>query len=167
MARRRNTQNTQDWREEHEDLISWLDAQDDDSHDFIFSMKEALARWGALTPKQTAAIEKWRTRSIEREQTREQETDRFGVRPALPEGHRAIEGLVISTKWKDTRYGPAYKMLILEDDGNKVFGTVPANLPHSAEIVNERIFLVATVTRSDRDEHFGFFSRPTGAELLR
>ena len=159
-----------EWRSQNVDMIAWLDAQGENAHSFIVSMRESISKWGRLTERQTNAVANWRA-GAERRKAREIENEkRLETAPPLVEGRRSIEGVVISTKWKDTQYGSVLKMLVEEDDGNRVFGTVPQSIHMafslSEDIARLRVRLVGTVTRSDKDEHFGFFGKPTNAEVL-
>jgi hypothetical protein len=55
------------------------------------------------------------------------------------------------------------KMLVVTDTGWKVWGTMPAALDVDR---GARVRFTATVKPSDDDPHFGFFSRPTKAQVL-
>jgi hypothetical protein len=171
MARRQITQKQREeriegnveWRLHHIELLSWLFSQGEEAHPFLRSMQEAVQQWGALTPKQEAAVEKWHAKDSDRQAEKQISEDA----PALTEGRRLIVGEVISAKQKYTsRYGGAVtKITVALDDGNKVWGTMPSALSEDA-IKGERISFTATVTPSDRDEHFGFFKRPSEGEYV-
>lgn len=98
-----------------------------------------------------------------------------------PEGRMAIEGEVVSVKWKDSDYGGSLKMTVKTDDGYLVWGSVPSVLCSIKTIIGEgedswvtykdvgrgdRVRFTGTVTPSDTDKKFGFFKRPAKAELL-
>lgn len=87
------------------------------------------------------------------------------VVPPLVEGRREITGIVVSTKAKDSQYGTQYKMLVEEDDGNRVFGTIPRSIDGEVWDTRRefRVSFTAEVTVSKDDENFGFFKRPTKA----
>jgi hypothetical protein len=170
MARTRKTQDERveanvEWRLHHIELLSWLFSQGEDAHPFLRSMQDAVQQWGALTAKQQAAVEKWQAKSIQRA---EADSEISEVAPALREGRYEMTGEILSTKWKhSTRYGAeSFKMTVKLQDGNKVWGSVPAVLTEDThEIEGCVVIFTAEVTRSDRDEHFGFFRRPTGARF--
>lgn len=84
-----------------------------------------------------------------------------GVR--VPTGRVEVVGEVVSTRFVDNDFGGTLKMLVLMDSGVKVWGSVPRAI--SPERGN-RVRFTATVTPSDDDPVFGFYSRPTKAELL-
>lgn len=81
-----------------------------------------------------------------------------------PEGRIAITGIVLAFKLQSSQFGDTLKMLVQDDRGFRVWGSVPKSLD-DAEREN-RITFTATVTASDRDAKFGFFKRPTKAEIL-
>lgn len=140
--------------------------------DFLDSLRGRLLRYGELTERQLAAL----TRRVERlrreEARRAARAEALANTPPVPEGRRTIKGVVVSTKIIDGDYGTTYKMLVQEDDGNRVFGTIPAaiNTGEAWQAMQEpmkvRVRFDAKVERSERDEHFGFFSRPTKARLM-
>ena len=98
-----------------------------------------------------------------------------------PEGRMVIEGEVVSVKWKDSDYGGSLKMTVKTDHGYLVWGSVPSTLCSMETIVSDgedswteyrdvgrgdRVRFTGTVTPSDTDKKFGFFKRPTKAELI-
>lgn len=108
----------------------------------------------------------------------------------VAEGRAAITGKVVSTKWHESQYGETLKMVVQDDRGFRVWGTVPQALmpsnyfdenggyhhehgvgcggPDSNHEMDEpiRVTFTATVTASDDDETFGFYKRPAKAEVL-
>lgn len=116
------------------------------------------------------------------------------AQPVVTGNGVVIEGKVLSTKYVDSEYGGALKMLVLDDRHFKVWGSVPSAissvpLPEDDEDrrVNaeraakgwdpihtnfrglahgDRVRFTANVEASDDDETFGFFKRPRLAELL-
>lgn len=80
------------------------------------------------------------------------------------EGRIDIAGKVLSTKWQESLYGDTLKMLVLDDRGFKVWGTVPAAIDDVER--GNRVAFTASVERSDDDETFGFYKRPVKAELI-
>lgn len=153
--------------------------------EFVNDVKGKFRRYGSLSEKQVACI----LRSKEREETFEQrkaeEAAVLATVAPLEEGRREIEGEVLSTKWQDSDFGGSLKMLVKQDDGNKLWGSVPGNLAdltishteldestggydviEGIELKGARVKFTAAVERSRDDEHFGFFKRPTKAEVL-
>ena len=80
-----------------------------------------------------------------------------------PTGRVAITGEVLSTKWQDSAYGRSLKMLVKDDRGFKVWGSVPSSMNPNR---GDRITFMAAVQPSQDDEKFGFFKRPTKAMFL-
>lgn len=120
--------------------------------DFGKDLRERLDEFGALTERQTAAALR-----IAAEKATE---------PApspVVEGRIEIVGKVSTTKWVDNAYGGALKMLVLDDRGFKVWGTVPSALEVEQ---GYRVGFTATVTASTDDESFGWYKRPSKAEVL-
>lgn len=97
-------------------------------------------------------------RKAERERERANE-----VRVPCPIGRVTVIGKVVSTDAKDTAYGTRYVMTVRDDSGFTVWGSQPTALSVS---VGDRIEFTASVERSERDECFGFYKRPTKARLL-
>jgi hypothetical protein len=97
-------------------------------------------------------------RKAERERERADE-----VRVPCPIGRVTIVGKVVSVDEKDTDFGTRYVMTVRDDSGFVVWGSQPSALDPS---VGDRIEFTASVERSDRDECFGFFKRPSKARLL-
>jgi hypothetical protein len=89
-----------------------------------------------------------------------------------------IEGLVLSVKTQDNGYQVRRVMTVVDDRGFKVWGSVPSALNFSGgynaegeRIVVEakrgdRVTFTARVEPSDSDPTFGFYKRPTKAEIL-
>jgi len=88
--------------------------------------------------------------------------DVTGRTPA-PEGRVTITGEVLTVKLIDGYYGSTLKMLIGDDSGYRVWGTVPAAIDPER---GDRVTLTATVSPSDDDPTFGFYKRPTKAALI-
>ena len=77
-----------------------------------------------------------------------------------PTGRVAITGDVLTTKLQEGYYGDTWKMLIKDDRGFKVWGSIPSSLDVSR---GDRVTFMAAVEPSEDDEKFGFFKRPTKA----
>lgn len=83
------------------------------------------------------------------------------LEPVVPvvEGKQQITGEVLSVKTQYNDFGSRLVMTVKDDRGFKVWGSVPASLPNLER--GDRVVFSATVEKSDRDESFGFFKRPT------
>lgn len=87
---------------------------------------------------------------------------------SCPSGKQVIKGKIITTKWVESPfYGHSgtLKMLVRDDRGFKVWGTMPASL-QNAETTTEEVTFTATVEPSQDDPNFGFYSRPTKASYV-
>ena len=78
-------------------------------------------------------------------------------------GRVTITGVVAKRYSRDTDWGTQFKMIVLDDRGFKVCGTEPSAL-YAEE--GDRVTFTATVEASPTDNTFGFFKRPTKAEVL-
>lgn len=135
---------------------------------FVHSLAWKLEKYGSLSEKQVAAIQ----RGLDRAKARQAEAEALKTADPLAEGRYEIEGEVVSIKSGSTDYGSWTKMLVKLADGNKVFGSIPDALwsipdgPGTRMVGRgDRVTFTARVERSGDDEHFGFFSRPTKAGL--
>lgn len=130
-------------------------------NNFYSDLLEKLEKFGKLSEGQMEAVE----RNMEKDNQRSAERDARIEREAamdktpVPEGRQEIGGEVISSKWKDTPYGQSLKMLVLDDRGFKVYGSVPSAATDEVK-TGVRISFIASVERSEDDEYFGFFKRP-------
>lgn len=96
------------------------------------------------------------------------------VRVPCLTGRIVVSGTVVSTDTKENDYGVRHVMTVRDDRGFVVWGTEPSKvlLPNGQPSgvylsVGDRIEFTATVEQSDRDECFGFFSRPSKAKVLQ
>ena len=78
------------------------------------------------------------------------------------EGRQVINGVVLAIKRQESEWGSVLKMLVQDDRGFRVWGTVPSSLDTNRE---DHITFTATVTQSDKDTKFGFFKRPAKAQV--
>lgn len=130
-----------------------------------------------LTDNQISALR----RSVE--QAAEREAHK-GENPVV-EGRIEIHGTIISTKEDDGMYGTTYKMLVEDERGFRVFGSIPQSFWDEVAFLGSyrksawgetdgvmtklkgmEVRFTATVEKSDKDESFGFFKRPTKASVV-
>ena len=69
----------------------------------------------------------------------------------------------MAVKIVETDFGDTAKMLVQHNDGWKVWGTVPGNF---RDVKGENVRFEARVIISNDDPKFGFYSRPTKAEVV-
>lgn len=133
-----------------------------------------LHRFGSLSEKQLAAVR----RGLERDAAEAEKQARALAAGAFTGGKLDVEGTVVSTKWVESQYGSAKKMLLELDDGRRLWGTVAASL-ETQELGDDgeylgstllsqgdRVAFTATVEASQDDATFGFFKRPTKARVV-
>lgn len=119
------------------------------------SLAETVASTGTLTDKQLAAAERIAAERAE------------APAPApVVVGRGPVTGKVISHKLHENAYGLTFKMTVQDDRGFRVHGSVPAALDTAEFADGIRVTFTATVTASEDDETFGFYSRPTKASVL-
>jgi hypothetical protein len=123
-------------------------------------------QYGKLSPKQAALVERLYAESQKAPELEPETAD-------VIEGRIEITGVVLGFKWVDNpfRYGDAQtqKMIVRDDRGFKVFGTVPNRIDgidgYSVLAKGQRIQFTAQVERSGDDSTFGFFKRPASAKV--
>ena len=93
---------------------------------------------------------------------KEKEEAIYEAAEPVPTGRVAITGTVLGTKAQETRFGTVFRMLVQDDRGFKVYGSIPASLPNPK---GRTVTFMAAVEPSDDDPKFGFFKRPTKAEF--
>ncbi len=87
-----------------------------------------------------------------------------------PEGRQVITGTVVSVKSHENMYGVTLKMTVKVETPEGTWlawGTVPSALmTGDCELRGKVVEFTGTLTRSDRDEHFAFFKRPSKAKKV-
>ena len=98
---------------------------------------------------------------------------------SVPVGKVIVEGVVVSTRLVESEYGSTLKMKVTTDAGWSVWGSVPKSLLGYCEWdddyvqrwvagaeIGDRVRFTATIEPSADDRLFGFFKRPTKAEII-
>lgn len=122
--------------------------------DFGVSLRAALAERGSLTENQVAAAYRVAAEVADR-----------GEAAPVVEGRGTVTGTVRSVKVAYTDFGDTLKMIVEDDRGFRVYGTVPAAIADDVE-TGARVEFVARTVASDDDKTFGFFSRPSKARMV-
>lgn len=130
---------------------------------FVLRLAEKFRYEGFLTEGQQAAVVKAIAESKARNASRAAEKE--AAAPCFT-GKGVIEGEIVKAEYKvNEQYGTgATKAVIRTDAGFVVYGTIPRRMDTegpSSELKGRRVRIAATFEPSDRDEKFGFFSRPT------
>lgn len=122
-----------------------------------------------------APLPEWATEMIERiaEEKRNPAPEYVKI-PCVGGNDQKIIGKIIGKKWHGASYSynsysESLKVLIEEDRGFKVWGTLPSKLLDELggeeNVIGSRIEFVANCTPKIDDEYFGFFSRPKKAKV--
>lgn len=139
-------------------------------HYIVQDIRGKLFQYGSISERQEALVLKIAREEAERAVLRAEAAEKLANAPVLPEGRYEIEGVVISTKSKPgfAYNQTVYKMLVELADGNRVWGTIPRAIEDDVWGTSRTVTVkfTAAVQRSDDDEHFGFFSRPTKPEVV-
>jgi hypothetical protein len=175
---------------EHPTLEALLGDRYDGAYGFMADMRAALER-GDMTPRQIEAA----TDAVERDAARDRARDeRDAARAALAaagvkvtEGRRVLEGEIVRVSSKESYFGyqerTVWQIMVKLADGCTVMGTLPEGIRptsytggeatdegswawHMAQLVGKTVRFTGTVKPSDRDETFGFYTRPTKAALV-
>lgn len=137
---------------EHEGLADALAAL---PGDFGASLRASLATKGTLTEKQVAAAFRVAGEVTEREEK---------AAPVV-EGRGVITGTVRSIKSVDTDFGTTFKIVVEDDRGFRLYGTVPNVILDDVE-AGSRVEFTARAEASKNDPAFGFYSRPSKARIV-
>lgn len=143
---------------------------------FYFDLLHKANRNGELSERQVAAALRGKDRDEAFAAKRAAEA---AATTNVIEGRIEVTGEVIKVAFKENDFGGKTVMTVKDDRGFKVWGTVPRNLLPSRFYdehgmyqetkgieKGDRVCFTATVTTSDRDSTFGFFSRPSKARAL-
>lgn len=159
--------------EANSDLAFMADKDYEHTNSFVADVSRKLRQYGELSERQVAAVRKSIVRDAEYAARKAAEVPEVLV--PVVEGKQVITGEVLTVKWQESFYGGSLKMLVKDDRGFKVWGTVPKSLDFhaydeaqsSVAAKGDKVSFTATVTKSDDDESFGFFSRPTKGTIIQ
>jgi hypothetical protein len=131
---------------------------------------EKLSRYGSLTDKQWKFLDTLRGKITNFEaDTKAKEEARKHI-PDAPEGRHMIAGTVVSIKeqvWDDGyNSSSTWKMLVLANEGFKVWSTIPAAILNTVEC-GDKVSLNVTLERSNDDPKFAYGSRPAKAKVIK
>ncbi len=162
-------------RASNPDLFARLEALSNHSsassfaRDFALDLTARIDKWGLPSERQLQLLSKLETEARERavvDAERAQE-----VKVAAPEGRVTFTGEIVSVKAYEGDWGTSLKLTVkVKSDAGVylVWVTAPVALCYREgrwsdvkSMRGQQITLKATLTRSDRDEHFAFGKRPT------
>lgn len=129
-----------------------------------------LIKYGSISEKQQAYLAKL-IEMIDNHAKVQAERDAERAAAAdVPEGRIEIEGEVVSVKINEGFYGYQIKMTVKHESGWVVWGTMPNALVEEVEgrqeeLKGQKVRFTATVKAAEDDPKFGYFKRPTKAEI--
>lgn len=135
-------------------LNDWGDADTDTYIAYEPSPEEVEARAKAKAEREA----KWQKIQAEREAE-------YAALSEIPvtDDRIEIKGTVQKVYSKETKWGNTYRAFILDDRGYKLNGAEPKSANWHE---GDRVSFYATVSPSNNDPKFGFYSRPTKVEVL-
>lgn len=128
-----------------------------------------LVRYGSVSDKQLSFVRSLLDKIVRRAELEADRAAQYEAAAPLPvfTGRVTLVGTVLAIKEPsedDTSRFPATKLLIQHADGWKVWGTRPAALDGVQK--GDVVEMVCTISKSDRDGKFGFYSRPSKAKVM-
>ena len=130
-------------------------------HHIIKDIHNSLMKYGRLTERQVAFAKKLAKETVERKANEVEE--KANAKPVIVGKGIVITGIVLAQKWQESHYGDTLKMLVKDDRGFKVYGTVPSALDCER---GDKVVFTANVEASKDDETFGFFKRPRASKVV-
>jgi hypothetical protein len=130
-----------------------------------------LVKWGAISDKAASFLGQLldrieRAPEIAAEKAAAKALEMADAKPVpVVEGRVLVKGEVLSVREQDGFYGVQIKMLVKSDAGFKLWGTVPSSISEEVK-KGSLIEFSASLDRSDDDQYFGFFKRPSKAKVL-
>ena len=135
----------------------------------VLDMVSRLIKWGDISDKALGYLKVLLERIEKAPEIAAARAAEAAAADPVPvkEGRWVVEGEVLSIK-APGEYDPfpSYKMLVKNEAGWKVWGSVPAAIL-SGLGRGDKVRFAASVKRSDKDAAFGFFSRPAKAEVFK
>lgn len=126
-----------------------------------------LRQYGSISERQVGLVEKIVTEQAAKFDAYLVKQAARAAEPtpvALTSGRQVIEGVVLSQKTVENDYGTSFKFLIKLDGGQRVYGSEPSSI--SEVTVGDRVRFTAKVEPKNGEPDFGYFSRPTKAEIV-
>lgn len=131
-----------------------------------------LIKWGNISDKAASYLGQLldrieRAPEIAAEKAAAKALEMANAKPVpVVEGRVVVQGEVLSVREQEGFYGVQIKMLVKVEAGFKLWGSVPAALVDKVE-KGSVVEFSAALQKSDDDEYFGFFSRPSKAKLIK
>ncbi len=145
------------------DVYLATDLEDNASYT-VRNMVQNLVKYGSFSPKQIAFFGSLMNRVRNKDAIAAQRAAEREAAKKVPitTGRVTIWGEVVSKKYNEDWNN--YKIIVKHVDGWKVYGTLPRAIDSAK--VGDTVKFDAVLTVSEKDEKFGFFSRPSKPELI-
>lgn len=163
--RRANVAKFLDAHREYREAVEW--AGSDNAHPIASDIYGKIGKNAYASEKQIALICKLRDQVREFEARKA--ADALLAASAAPfpaTGRATVTGEVLALKGQETVFGYVTKMLVRGECGNKFWGTAPGSLLDEGVERGDTVSFTASVEKSNNDDHFGFFKRPTKAVVV-
>lgn len=128
------------------------------SASIVTDIRAKLLHYGSISDAQRALVLKIAAQLTANAQ-------READAPAVQAGAQTIVGIVISVKEHENSFGTRLVMTVQDDAGRRFWGTVPRALVQDVK-PETRVSFAANVKPSDDSPAFGFFQRPTKAQIV-
>lgn len=153
LAKKRvlNAKKVQAIYDKHEGLEEALKTD----NNIVQDIRSRVIQYHNISDKQVALVMKIAKQDAEFKAQREAE-----LADASPIDFKTIADKVltiVSIKPKEGFYGTQNKVLLKAEEGWKLYGNIPMNTEFKAG--DSILFSCNTITKSDKDEYFGFFKR--------
>lgn len=171
--------------EDHAWFAQVLERAKDPIHErnmFVKIIAHDLFKRGSVSEAQMLAVRDSMDREVRWAQARREEdearaakaleaTKRGMAPPQVRDGQYEITGVVKAVKEQHSEdYGSVLKMMVVDEDVNKFWVSVPAALQRrfadTRELVGKTVKLTANWTRSAKDPQFAFGKRPRNATVV-
>lgn len=142
-------------------LYAWAYG-DTSGNEFRMNFCRHIDRYGEASDKFVAAIKRDMLRQAEYDAQRA--VEQASASPVVEGDAVVVTGEIVKLDLSLNDFGAREVMTVKDDRGFKVWGTQPRSLYDAQK--GDRVTFTAQVSKSDRDDTFGFFKRPKQAKVL-
>jgi hypothetical protein len=134
-----------------------------------------LVRYGDLSKKQWTYLASlwsflldWEAAAMQQQLKRQSERD---AAADCPEGRVQIKGVILKAESRDDGFSTRNVMTVKTDAGWLCWGTIPMSILDEIDgpiqgFKGAQVRFTASLTPSDKDKKFGFYKRPSKAEVI-
>lgn len=158
--------------ERAEAVVEWVEGlEPSPEQDYLWNLHSAVARPVTVYKMMGLVVSAVGAYAREMEWVARKEAEAAVEAVRVPfDGERVtVEGKVLSAQVREGDYGASLKLLLQiahEGGAYKLWGNAPGVLWDAGVEAGDTVRFDAKVKRSDRDEAFGFWSRPTKASIV-